>query len=131
MSIHDEYKNFPDVHPNSVLKTDVLRQGMKISESTQKNFNERDDIMSKKKQDEMLAAGKEEILQRSRERRGGLIEDTVAEMNWWVCFKEGTDATTSAYPATAKQPIVEGKKIGRNDPCPCGSGKKYKKCCLH
>jgi len=22
-----------------------------------------------------------------------------------------------------------GKKIGRNDPCPCGSGKKYKKCC--
>lgn len=23
------------------------------------------------------------------------------------------------------------KKIGRNDPCPCGSGKKYKKCCLN
>lgn len=22
------------------------------------------------------------------------------------------------------------KKVGRNDPCPCGSGKKYKKCCL-
>jgi preprotein translocase subunit SecA len=27
-------------------------------------------------------------------------------------------------------PIVKGEKIGRNDPCPCGSGKKYKKCCL-
>jgi hypothetical protein len=26
---------------------------------------------------------------------------------------------------------LEQKKIGRNDPCPCGSGKKYKKCCLH
>lgn len=25
--------------------------------------------------------------------------------------------------------IAKGKKIGRNDPCPCGSGKKYKKCC--
>ena len=25
--------------------------------------------------------------------------------------------------------IVKGKKIGRNDPCPCGSGKKYKHCC--
>jgi preprotein translocase subunit SecA len=24
----------------------------------------------------------------------------------------------------------EGKKVGRNDPCPCGSGRKYKKCCL-
>lgn len=25
--------------------------------------------------------------------------------------------------------IVKGKKVGRNDPCPCGSGKKYKFCC--
>ena len=25
--------------------------------------------------------------------------------------------------------VVKAKKIGRNDPCPCGSGKKYKKCC--
>ena len=29
----------------------------------------------------------------------------------------------------ASATIVKGKKIGRNDPCPCGSGKKYKKCC--
>lgn len=28
------------------------------------------------------------------------------------------------------EPISKPKKIGRNDPCPCGSGKKYKKCCL-
>ena len=28
-----------------------------------------------------------------------------------------------------KEPIKKGEKIGRNDPCPCGSGKKYKKCC--
>lgn len=28
-----------------------------------------------------------------------------------------------------KQPVRRGEKIGRNDPCPCGSGKKYKKCC--
>lgn len=27
------------------------------------------------------------------------------------------------------KPYVAGQKIGRNDPCPCGSGKKYKKCC--
>ena len=31
--------------------------------------------------------------------------------------------------ATANQPVVNGgPKVGRNDPCPCGSGKKYKKC---
>ena len=28
-----------------------------------------------------------------------------------------------------KEPVRKGKKVGRNDPCPCGSGKKYKKCC--
>ncbi|MCA9791670.1 MAG: SEC-C domain-containing protein, partial [Candidatus Eremiobacteraeota bacterium] len=26
-------------------------------------------------------------------------------------------------------PVQAGPKVGRNDPCPCGSGKKYKKCC--
>ncbi len=31
--------------------------------------------------------------------------------------------------ATAKRPVRAQKKVGRNDPCPCGSGKKYKYCC--
>lgn len=26
-------------------------------------------------------------------------------------------------------PVRKGPKIGRNEPCPCGSGKKYKRCC--
>ncbi|MBA4349023.1 MAG: preprotein translocase subunit SecA [Thermodesulfovibrio sp.] len=29
----------------------------------------------------------------------------------------------------SRQPVHKGKKVGRNDPCPCGSGKKFKKCC--
>ena len=28
-----------------------------------------------------------------------------------------------------RKPVVKQEKVGRNDPCPCGSGKKYKKCC--
>lgn len=32
-------------------------------------------------------------------------------------------------PRIETQPLVRSEKIGRNDPCPCGSGKKYKKCC--
>ncbi len=71
-----------------------------------------------------LAQGKEEVLREFKQHRGGLIEDTIAEMQWWACFKQDT---RSAY----SQPIIKKKKIGRNDPCPCGSGKKYKKCCLH
>lgn len=31
---------------------------------------------------------------------------------------------------SSKGQRIQGKKIGRNEPCPCGSGKKYKKCCL-
>jgi preprotein translocase subunit SecA len=30
---------------------------------------------------------------------------------------------------TVQQVVRSGEKVGRNDPCPCGSGKKYKKCC--
>lgn len=30
-----------------------------------------------------------------------------------------------------RQPVVAPIKVGRNEPCPCGSGKKYKQCCLH
>ena len=28
-----------------------------------------------------------------------------------------------------KEPVRKKNQVGRNDPCPCGSGKKYKKCC--
>ncbi|MCL6086985.1 MAG: preprotein translocase subunit SecA [Actinobacteria bacterium] len=31
--------------------------------------------------------------------------------------------------SSGKEPVVNKEKVGRNDPCPCGSGKKYKKCC--
>ena len=36
---------------------------------------------------------------------------------------------TNADQSVAKQPVKAGQKVGRNDPCPCGSGKKYKECC--
>jgi preprotein translocase subunit SecA len=41
-----------------------------------------------------------------------------------------TDSAESEKPADiAVAPIRSGPKVGRNDPCPCGSGKKYKACC--
>jgi len=39
--------------------------------------------------------------------------------------------TALADQAQPQQPYVHQQKAGRNDPCPCGSGKKYKKCCLN
>jgi len=35
----------------------------------------------------------------------------------------------SAAPAPRPAKAVKGAQVGRNDPCPCGSGKKYKQCC--
>jgi Mlc titration factor MtfA (ptsG expression regulator) len=43
-------------------------------------------------------------------------------------FKQDTRSMFQAVLKSMFKPY--GKKIGRNDPCPCGSGKKYKKCCL-
>ena len=39
-------------------------------------------------------------------------------------------ATGTADATLKPQPVRKEKKVGPNDPCPCGSGKKYKKCCM-
>ena len=46
-------------------------------------------------------------------------------------FKKINDTWFFVDGTMVKAPTVvrEGPKVGRNDPCPCGSGKKYKKCC--
>ena len=41
-----------------------------------------------------------------------------------------TDGYVQASSGKAKPIVNAGAKLGRNDPCPCGSGKKYKKCCM-
>ena len=40
-----------------------------------------------------------------------------------------TTTSTGGDDTVKAEPVRKGKKIGPNDPCPCGSGKKYKKCC--
>jgi hypothetical protein len=89
-----------------------------------------------------------------REKLTSLVSDAVTEMSWWAAFDADDRPKRSvsheeliepglplfpierdelADPAPETSPgagIRLGPKIGRNDPCPCGSGKKYKKCCL-
>ncbi|MBQ9104028.1 MAG: SEC-C domain-containing protein, partial [Clostridia bacterium] len=43
--------------------------------------------------------------------------------------EEKRDLRTNGDGSNVQRPTVVKKKIGRNDPCPCGSGKKYKDCC--
>ena len=44
-------------------------------------------------------------------------------------FASGEDVHSERFGDEKPQPIRKGPKVGRNDPCPCGSGKKYKHCC--
>jgi hypothetical protein len=64
-----------------------------------------------------------------------LFGDTIAEMSDWYCFAEKVRRSDKSEwgPLTSlgmphRDPL---RKVGRNDPCPCGSGKKFKKCCLN
>ncbi len=55
--------------------------------------------------------------------------DWLYELPQWDAIYD--EATKKALYLEQKKSgtIIKDKKIGRNDPCPCGSGKKYKKCC--
>jgi len=57
---------------------------------------------------------------------GGAQEEVHASVS---AFSGGAAAAASPGPAKARQIIRREPRVGRNDPCPCGSGKKYKKCC--
>ena len=47
------------------------------------------------------------------------VQHEIDHLNGVVCMDRKVNTT-----------IVKDKKVGRNEPCPCGSGKKYKKCCI-
>ena len=66
-----------------------------------------------------------------------LFGDTIEELSGWHCFTERDDEDEEEWRQPAKFAHILSephhnpfKGIGRNDPCPCGSGKKFKKCCL-
>ena len=66
-------------------------------------------------------------------------EDTTRRLYFTVVNRQANERTQVAQPTVAshggsgapaqKAPAKSDKKVGRNDPCPCGSGKKYKNCC--
>ncbi|WP_212635429.1 SEC-C metal-binding domain-containing protein, partial [Rhodobacter capsulatus] len=56
-----------------------------------------------------------------------LIPDLVEELNLFT--KAQVPGLPTGFPMAANMASAPGPKVGRNDPCPCGSGKKFKKCC--
>jgi preprotein translocase subunit SecA len=52
-----------------------------------------------------------------------------SEMRFEADAAGGAQGAEQERPAVVQTIVRQGEKVGRNDPCPCGSGKKYKKCC--
>ena len=59
-----------------------------------------------------------------------VILNTQIDRNRMPQREKVAEPVTASYGGdNVKKPAVKKQKVGRNDPCPCGSGKKYKKCC--
>jgi preprotein translocase subunit SecA len=58
------------------------------------------------------------------------VKEIKAERKQTFILSRGGEAGGETEDGKGVTVRREGKKVGRNDPCPCGSGRKYKKCCL-
>jgi hypothetical protein len=79
-------------------------------------------VMGRSELDDVEAAPRGLLLEKTRDRKPP-IDDVVEATAWWARFDDAPSSAVRAMPYKAPA------KIGRNEPCPCGSGKKYKKCC--
>jgi hypothetical protein len=87
---------------------------------------------------EVEASPRGELLERMKDRHPP-IDDVARATSWWARFgrlASGRRAEELALAASGEsdddapmEPYRAPAKVGRNEPCPCGSGKKYKKCC--
>ena len=71
------------------------------------------------------------------DRDSTLFGDTVEELSGWYCFTEQYREDQERWQRRAEADLARSQRVenrfkgvGRNSPCPCGSGKKFKKCCL-
>jgi preprotein translocase subunit SecA len=111
-----------------LLSMDHLKEGIGLRGYAQQN-----PLIVYKKEgfemfQDMISRVKEEtlgILFRIQITEPDKIDDLRQPKEQKLVFSGGDNAET-----TSKKPVKRtGKKVGRNAPCPCGSGKKYKKCC--
>jgi uncharacterized protein YecA (UPF0149 family) len=90
--------------------------------------------------EQALALGQHGAMQRARY-RDPLISDLAKNMGWMQCFHKESreydqvrdseetllESLSSEYMTAPVRRTTP--KVGRNEPCPCGSGRKFKKCC--
>jgi preprotein translocase subunit SecA len=88
-----------------------------LREYKKEGFSLFDELMTRLREETLMALSRIQLLKQRP------AEDLPKARRKPMRYSHGDSAEK---PQTVRR---EGKKIGRNDPCPCGSGKKYKKCC--
>lgn len=87
-------------------------------------------------EEELQASLRGEVGRLRRQDQRAPIESAIDEMSWWHCYSESyreeqrNQSVQNVLNMPTQKDTFPNLKVGRNDPCPCGSGKKYKKCCL-
>ena len=104
---------------------DDLKQGIGL-----RAYAQTDPVVAYKKEgyemfEAMIQAIREETVRRIFLARIKTDEELKREK----VAKESAASASTSDKAVKKQPVRKTNKVGPNDPCPCGSGKKYKKCC--
>lgn len=75
------------------------------------------DVMQKSQKEFDKIKENQEALEKSQIEQAAITNDQIKALSMLKNMK--------------KKPLTRKNNIGRNDPCPCGSGKKYKNCCLN
>jgi Protein of unknown function (DUF1186)/SEC-C motif len=95
-------------------------------------------VIGRSELDEVEASPRGDHLERMKDRHPP-IDDVARATSWWARFGKHASSRRAEELALAAageldddvpmEPYRAPPKVGRNEPCPCGSGKKYKKCC--
>jgi preprotein translocase subunit SecA len=120
-----------------LLNMDHLKEGIGL-----RGYGQRDPLTEYKKEafdmfQEMIGSLKETAVEqlfkvRMTQEDAPTTRVAARTMPEWQESRGGDLDASPGRPATVKaeRRTADGQKVGRNDPCHCGSGKKYKKCCL-
>ncbi len=105
---------------------DDLKQGIHL-----RSYAQHDPVVAYKEEGFQMFEAMVQAIREETIRRMFLVQlRTNQEVKREKVAKETGTAAASVTPVK-KQPVrTAAKKVGPNDPCPCGSGKKYKKCCM-
>lgn len=138
LELKDECTNIIAAQLDKCMLNDEYLNGMLVSLLMDVNATDKIDIIRNayinERVDDSICGDLEDV-----EIAFGMRTERTTERKSLFSFLEDSDDEESDYDlddsefipqSSPSAPIIKPEKIGRNEPCPCGSGKKYKKCCL-